>query len=372
MIKRILPLLCAIALTFSCSTPTASELKSGLSAAAASGKYMYGHQDDLSYGHSWEAGDDGAYERSDVKEVCGDYPAIVGFDLGGIELGDDANLDDVPFETMREAALAHTGRGGIITFSWHPRNPLTRGDAWDISSNEVVSSILPGGEGHEEFMVWLERAADFLETIKTPGGKPVPFIFRPWHENIGSWFWWGGKLCSEDEYKALFVMTHDYFVKERGMKNIVWAYSPNSDADERQYMSRYPGDEYVDILGLDHYEYLVSNDFLSFEDRIEESNRHYIDVLRADLDFLTRIAAEKGKIVALSETGLESLVYEKWWTEALMKGLEGYPVAYVLTWRNACTMPTHFFAPYPGFAGADDFVTFYNSDKTLFLNDIQK
>lgn len=46
---------------------------------------MIGHQDDPMYGcsWSWEEG------RSDVKEVCGDYPAVMGFDLGDLELGKD-------------------------------------------------------------------------------------------------------------------------------------------------------------------------------------------------------------------------------------------------------------------------------------------
>ena len=86
-----------------------------------------------------------ALERSDVRDVAGKYPAIVGFDLGGIELGNACNLDGVPFDLMRRAALKHVERGGTVTFSWHPRNPYTGGDAWDISSSEVVRSVLPGG-----------------------------------------------------------------------------------------------------------------------------------------------------------------------------------------------------------------------------------
>ena len=43
---------------------------------------MYGHQDDPMYGLTWEYDKD----SSDVKNVCGDYPAIMGFDLGGIEM----------------------------------------------------------------------------------------------------------------------------------------------------------------------------------------------------------------------------------------------------------------------------------------------
>ena len=106
--------------------------------------YMAGHQDDPFYGIGW------AYEdgKSDVKLTVGDYPAVMGFDLGGIEMGDDKNLDSVPFTRIHDELLAHVKRGGIVTISWHPRNPLTtapdgrklnssrRGcSAWAISSN---------------------------------------------------------------------------------------------------------------------------------------------------------------------------------------------------------------------------------------------
>ena len=121
---------------------------------AESGKIAYGHQDDLFYGHTWKVEDweNDALERSDVKAVTGKYPQILGCDLGGIELGADKNLDGIPFGLMRKAVLAQIERGGMVTFSWHPRNPLTGGDAWDISSTEVVKSVhrihRPGSSRH--------------------------------------------------------------------------------------------------------------------------------------------------------------------------------------------------------------------------------
>ena len=41
--------------------------------------YMAGHQDDPFYGLTWEYQTD----SSDVKNVCGDWPAVMGFELGG-------------------------------------------------------------------------------------------------------------------------------------------------------------------------------------------------------------------------------------------------------------------------------------------------
>ena len=180
---------------------------------AQNGQIAYGHQDDLVYGHNWVLTDweNDPLERSDVKDVTGKYPMVLGFDLGGIELGQAKNLDGVPFGLMRKAAQKHVERGGIVTFSWHPRNPLTGGDAWDVSSDQVVKSVLRDGEKSGEFKLWLRRAADFIESLG------VPVIFRPWHENVGSWFWWGGKLCTPEEYRELYRMTWLYFTKDRGL-----------------------------------------------------------------------------------------------------------------------------------------------------------
>ena len=66
--------------------------------------YMFGHQDDPFYGLTWEYDND----SSDVKNVCGDWPAVMGFELGGIEMGDAKNLDSVPFTRMREERSSTT------------------------------------------------------------------------------------------------------------------------------------------------------------------------------------------------------------------------------------------------------------------------
>ncbi|MBQ1623613.1 MAG: beta-mannosidase [Bacteroidales bacterium] len=325
--------------------------------AAKPGKILYGHQDDLVYGHNWVVTDleNDPLERSDVRDVAGKYPAIVGFDLGGIELGNARNLDGVPFDLMRRAALKHVERGGTVTFSWHPRNPFTGGDAWDISSSEVVRSVLPGGAKHDEFMVWLQRAGDFLASL-----DGAPAIFRPWHENIGSWFWWGGRLCTADEYVALFRMTHDYLVQERGLTNLQWCYSPNGPISVADYLSRYPGDDYVDYLGTDIYEYIGL-------DGLQAAHRRYIRQVRGMLFELRGLAAEHGKRFCLSETGLESLKDPHWWCEVLYPAISGSGIAYVLTWRNAHDRPEHFYAPWKGFEHADDFKQFSEKEDIVLL-----
>ncbi|NJO70447.1 MAG: hypothetical protein HC830_15210, partial [Bacteroidetes bacterium] len=156
---------------------------------------MFGHQDALVYGNGWY------YEegRSDVKDVCGDHPAVYGWELGHLELGDTYSLDSVHFNKIQEGVKTVYARGGINTISWHLRNPLTGGSAWDVSSGKTVASILPGGEKHQLFLQYLDRLAEFLLSLKTDDGTYIPVIFRPYHEHTGSWFWWGKDLCSADD-----------------------------------------------------------------------------------------------------------------------------------------------------------------------------
>lgn len=347
------------AMMCACTTSVPGTLER-LKDAADSGRFMYAHQDDLSYGHFWSHTRDivaDPIENSDVRAVCGDFPAIIGFDLGGIERADSANLDKVSFEFMKKAAETHIARGGMVTFSWHPRNPLTGGDAWDVSSDKVVSSILDGGEREDEFMVWLDRAAEFIASIRNPDGSQAQVIFRPWHEHMGSWFWWGKDLCTSEQYVALWEKTYECMVNRHGLCDIVWAYSPNSDVDRQGYMERYPGDGMVDLLGTDIYEYAGSE--------------NYIANMRRVLSYMTELGHEHGKTIIVSETGSEGIKNPRWWTDVLEKSLEGFNIGYVLTWRNACDRPEHFYGPYPGAACEQDFICFYESDRTMFLKDIR-
>ena len=311
---------------------------------------------DRLHGHNWvvEDWENDNLERSDVKDVTGKYPMLLGFDLGGIELGNPENLDGVPFGLMRKAALKHIERGGMVTFSWHPRNPLTGGDAWDIS-DQVVKSVLPGGEKAGEFRLWLQRAADFIESL-----GEVAVIFRPWHENLGSWFWWGGRLCTAQEYQELYRMTWLYFTKDRGLTNILWCYSPNGPIPPEVYMSRYPGDEFVDVLGTDIYAFVGNGS-------LEEAGVRFQTQVKEMLSALVALGNEHKKLICLSETGLESLPDPKWWTETLVPCIQDFPITYLLTWRNAHDKPEHFYAAWDGFEGAANMKAFSELDNIVFL-----
>jgi hypothetical protein len=336
------------------ATDETVKLLEGMKSAMEKG-IMFGHQDDLAYGIGWvyPAGE------SDVKRVCGDYPAVYGMDLGHIEHLASTNLDTVPFNEMRQFAMEIWSRGGIITFSWHADNPLTGSNAWDITSDKVVASVLPGGENNQKYRGWLDNVAAFFASLRDDKGVAIPVIFRPYHEHTGSWFWWGQKLCTSEDFKALWRFTFDYLTMGKNIHNLLFAYSSSGNiADREQYLERYPGDEYVDLIGFDYYQ------------MPEAGSGSFTEAVNRVLGIVTGVAEEHDKLPALTEAGYESIPDSTWWTETLWPAVKDHRIVYLLVWRNAYNIPGHFFAPYPGQISARDFVDFYNLPGTLFQKDL--
>ena len=323
-----------------------------LDSTANSGRFYFGHHDDTAYGHDWK------YEKgkSDVKDMTGEYPGLMSWDLGMLEYDSTKNLDGVPFSFIAEEIAAQNARGGINAISWHPRNPLSGGDSWDTSASPL-HEIAENQELEQKINSWIEKAADFIGSLKDADGNPVPVIFRPWHENSGTWFWWGAGNSTPEEYIDLWKRTRKIF-DEKGINNVVWAYSPDKDLTIEEYLKTYPGDEYVDILGSDIYHF-------NGEEGVEE----YRNRVSRQLSMVSEEAKKRGKIVAFTETGLEGMGMDQWYTQVLLPLIEDQPIAYVCVWRNAVQTEKagHFYVPYPGHPAEKDFLIFYENPQTIFV-----
>jgi mannan endo-1,4-beta-mannosidase len=369
-------LLLAVLLGAKCSfaQPAANELPADKSATkqtialynnlkklAAKG-YMFGHQDDLAYGVNWR------YEngRSDVKEVAGDYPAVYGWELGGLEAGEEKNIDGVPFKKMRQFIKEGYERGGVITISWHARSPLgAPKGAWD-TTHGTVTSILPGGANHQLYKSWLDEVATFLLSLKGSQGEPVPVLFRPFHELTGNWFWWGRNACTPDQFKVLWRFTQYYLQHEKKVHNLLYVYNTAGDfKTKEEFLERYPGDDMVDLISFDSYQY----------DDPEKSD-WFIKNTNAQLEIVSAIATEKNKAMAIAETGYEQIPFPRWWTETLSKAIGQYKISYVLVWRNhgynQWMKKMHYYAPYKGHGSADNFIKFYQQENTLFEKEVSR
>lgn len=117
-----------------------------------------------------------------------------------------------------------------------------------LSQNNMVYDILDGK--YDEFLH--DYAADVARF-----GHPV--LFRPFNEMNGDWCnysaYWTARDCST--YVELYRYLYSIFEEEGANKNTLWVWNPNEksfpDFCWNKTDNYYPGDEYVDIVGLTGY-----------------------------------------------------------------------------------------------------------------------
>lgn len=320
--------------------------------------FLFGHQDDLAYGVKWR------YEegRSDIKDVTGDYPALYGWDLGGIEHQKSNNIDGVPFKKMKNWIKEIYDRGGVSTISWHMDNPLTMKNSWDTTPGSL-RSILPNGEKHQLYLSWLDQAAQFLGNIKGSDGKKIPILYRPFHELTGNWFWWCKNNATPEEFKEIWRFTIHYLRETKKLNNLIIVYNTADFKSKEEFLEYYPGDDVVDVLSFDKYQYT---------NPVTDSS--FITEVQNQLKIMNEVAVEHQKPMAIAETGYEQIPYENWWTKTLTEAIGNYKISFVLLWRNhgwqEQEKKMHYYAPYKGQLSEKDFIEFYNSPKTFFQKDI--
>ena len=187
-----------------------------------------------------------------IKNLTGDYPALLGLDL----------MDYTPSRTAFgasssavEKAIEFANKGGIVTLCWHWNAPTeylnstaNSSDGWwggfyTQSSKFDIAKVMNGQDAKGKKLLDrdIKEIAKQLKRLEKAG---VPVIWRPLHEGSGGWFWWGAK--GSDAYKKLWKYLYKELTNTYGCNNLIWVYNGQS-ADW------YPGDEYVDIVGEDIY-----------------------------------------------------------------------------------------------------------------------
>lgn len=320
---------------------------------------LFGHQHATEYGRGWNDEPD----RSDVKSVTGSHPAVIGVDFSGFS-GRAPEEMERSKENLRKNVEDTYNRGGITTIAWHFSNPVSGGGFYwvDSLSLPAVKYIIPGGEAHDRYKDILKDIGRWARSIRGEDGESVPVIFRPFHEFDGGWFWWGAPHCTPEEFKSLWRFTVSYLRDSLAVHNFLYAFSPdNKFLSEAEYLARYPGDQWVDIAGMDNYGDMGRN------------GRYSLDTAAMKLKIVSDYARKAGKLAAFTETGLESIPNITWWTESLLRVMKQPKVrlAYVLVWRNDRRSETHYYAPHPGHPSVPDFMKFYNDPYTLFEDDLK-
>ncbi|MCK9795839.1 hypothetical protein M1843_19010 [Isoptericola sp. 4D.3] len=323
---------------------------------------LFGHQEDLYFGESFDEQDG---TSSDVLTATGDHPAMIGFDTletAGMPL---AEREEKALLLARNIRQAHDV-GAVSTMSVHLENLVTGGDFYD-TSGDPLRAVLPGGSHHDELRAYLDRFATTVKHAVDADGTPIPIVFRPWHENAGSWFWWGAAFGTPGEYAELYRFTVEYLRDVKSVHNLLYAFSPGGGfgGDPAAYLRTYPGDDFVDVLGYDTYD-------------DTGASPSFLDGLVDDLGMLGDLAEQRGKISAFTELGISGGVRPDgqnasttWFTDVL-SAIRSDPsaarTAYLLTWANYGGDST----PYTPVEGEllPDFLAFHDDPATLFADDM--
>ncbi|MFW2490245.1 glycosyl hydrolase [Clostridium chromiireducens] len=348
---------------------------------------LYGHQNDTNY----KAGI--GPTNSDTKDVTGSIAAVCGNDalsLTGFELEltdeDKANGVDL-ISKAAQLGVDVSKEGGIVTLSAHMPNfelVKEKGRGADgkydysgytpiITTGNIVSRIIPGGDLNEVYTEYLDMIAEYAHKLEASG---VPVLFRPFHENNGSWFWWGKAFCSEEAYKNMYRYTVEYLRDACSVHNFLYVYSPNGTfQDEADYLSRYPGDEFVDVLAFDMYDDAPTADV---------ATDPWMKSLKNTIKLVQGIADKKGKLSAVSETGIRvvndalalSGNVDKNWFSEVSNIISGSNMPYYMVWANF-SEERGFYSPYmvsdtKGHEMVNKFIDYYNEEESVFANGVGK
>lgn len=188
-----------------------------------------------------------------LRQATGLAPSILGIDYG---------YDQVHSRGMTAAnqlLIRHWNEGGLVTISMSPGNPWTGGALRERSTGGLAFRDLVT-KGTKAYVRWhglLDNVAMALAQLRDAG---VVVLWRPLHEMNGDFFWWSAGpdagWATPDEFRALWRDMFDYLSREKKLDNLLWVYAPSHQSNEglKPVTYYYPGNEYVDVVGLDYYE----------------------------------------------------------------------------------------------------------------------
>ncbi len=291
---------------------------------------------------------------SDCFSVTGAHPAVLGSDFHYYL---DKNATERNYHT--EAVKWAYQQGLAITFDWHLSGKGTTTYEYREATKDLADNIVafPDGEDREWFFGELDKVIDIINNDLVVDGEKIPIVFRPFHEMNGGWFWWGTQATTAANYKLLYQLTVEY-VKER-TTSVLFCWSPNTPTN----FNYYPGDDYVDVLGLDAYEINATS-------------------FRQNMALIVDHAQANNKVAIFSESGFRNDgtngdMASKYWKDTIIPAIVDDPsgkaikIAWLLTWINASWSVPYVPHPTSTVAAKQSFMDFKNLSYTIFSDEVQ-
>jgi mannan endo-1,4-beta-mannosidase len=194
----------------------------------------------------WRGTNELGFELAYITNTTGKLPAVLGLDLAGV-----TRAENSPRQKWRHAAAEHAidwyvRKHGIVTLCWHWSPPIGERSVYaKDTSFDLQRAVTEGTEEHTAALRDLDAIAGELTLLRD---ARVPVLWRPLHEANGRWFWWGAQ--GPEPFKKMWRLMFERFTTRHKLNNLIWVFSPGAATDLADW---YPGDEYVDIIGQDHY-----------------------------------------------------------------------------------------------------------------------
>lgn len=221
--------------------------------ADTSAKKLLSYLDKIS-GKKTLSGQHGFEEIAHIQKITGKEPAVGGFDL--MEYSPSRLEQGADPKQLTEQIIKWAGTRGIVTLCWHWNAPANlideEGKKWwrgfntDATTFDLEKALSkPDSPEYQLLLRDLDAIAAELKKFHDAG---VPILWRPLHEPQGKWFWWGNS--GTESFVKLWRLMFDRFTKKHKLHNLLWVYSPVGDFSDQAW---YPGDDFVDIIGVDIY-----------------------------------------------------------------------------------------------------------------------
>ena len=213
--------------------------------------------------------------------------------------------------------------------------------AWNEGKvTELTLQMTALDSGNMMYELLAGQYDDFLnEYAKIIADFGHPVMFRPLNEMNGDWCVYSAyHTCKDTEiYKAVYRYIYDIFKKHGALANTIWVWNPNSRSfpnykwnDAFMY---YPGDEYVDVVGMTAYNtgcyyYDYGEEWLEFADLYGDLYAEYSERFDKPLIITEFACADFGGDKAA-------------WMEEMFKVIAGMDRIKMAIWWDGCDWDTY-------------------------------
>jgi beta-mannanase len=213
--------------------------------------------------------------------------------------------------------IQRSGRTALVT--WEPWELPVPGASPLHQPSFTLRNIL-AGHYDDYIKTWAQASKSLC----------IPYLLRPMHEMNGNWYPWCGTVNHNrpEEYVETWRYLHDIF-RLAGATDVAWVWCPYAfsfpDSPENAISCYYPGDAYVDWIGLDGYNWGTSQPWSRWQS--------FVELFSAGYEIVTGLT-DKPLLIAESASTEKGGSKAKWITSAFESLKDSFPRIEGLVWFN--------------------------------------